>query len=101
MDVSIQIICMLVSFLYGILIRILTNINIYINKINNKILHVIIDLLYVYIIVILYIIIIYKLNNGMFHIYFLLLILCGYILSKRYVNFTIAKLKSIKYNNDK
>ena len=96
MDVKIQLTCMLVSFLYGIFIRIVTIINKRINNNKNLIIHTIIDLLFVYIIVLLYVIIIYKINEGIFHIYFLFLVLLGYILSNKYVNFTIQHLKNIK-----
>ena len=93
MDVKIQLICILMSFLYGIL----TNISILFNKkINNKLLNLTKDLLYIYIIVLFYILIIYKLNKGIFHIYFILFILLGYKLSKKYVKLTNNLLKSIK-----
>lgn len=88
MDVKIQLLCMLISFLYGAFIRI----TLMINKKHN----IFKDLLYIYIIVLLYTIIIYKINNGIFHIYFLLLILVGYLVSKKHVNLTIDLLKKIK-----
>ena len=93
MDVKIQIICMLISFLYGIFIRI--------TSLFNKKQNIIKDLLYIYIIVLLYTIIIYSINKGIFHIYFLMLILLGYLVSKKYVNLTINLLKSIKKKNIK
>ena len=98
MNINIQLICILVSFLYGVFIRVLIHINMIINKQNNKIIHIIIDLLFVYIITLLYTIVIYKINNGIFHIYFLALILIGFIASKKCVNFTITRLKYIKKN---
>ena len=98
MDVKIQLLCILISFLYGIFI----NISFLFNKrINNKILNLTKDLLHVYIIVIIYTIIIYKINKGIFHIYFLIFILLGYNLSKKYVKLTNNLLKSIKKKNFK
>ena len=71
-------------------------INLMINK-NNNLFKIIIDLLYVYIIVLLYTLIIYYINDGIFHVYFLFLILLGYLISKKYVNFTISLLKKVKH----
>ena len=96
MDVYIQLLCMLVSFAYGIFINITFHIN---NKLNNNkktIVKFVVDLLYVYIVVLLYTIIIYLINNGVFHIYFLILMLIGYLISKKSVNFTTNVLKSVK-----
>ena len=96
MDVKIQLFCMLISFLYGMFIKLLIMFNNNINKSSNIILHTIIDLLQVYIIVILYINIIYKMNTGIFHIYFLLLMLLGYILMSKYVKFLQIRVNIIK-----
>ena len=89
MDIKIQIICIIVSFLYGILLYITNSINNKINKSKNIIIHMIIDILYTFIIVLLYIVIIYKINKGIFHIYFFLIMSISYYLMSKYVNFPI------------
>ena len=101
MDVKIQLICILISFLYGLFINITFRLNYKINQNKNILTHIIIDLLYVYIIVLLYTLVIYNINDGIFYIYFLLLILLGYFMYNKCVNFTITILKSIKKKNDK
>lgn len=85
MDVLVQILCMLVSFVYGGLIRLFIKINNKILKTNKLWLEIIYKLIYAFIIVIGYIIIIYKINKGVFHVYFLLLMLLGYMLSKKLI----------------
>lgn len=96
MEVKIQLICMFVSFIYGIFICLFLLINKYLFNKNNKIIRILIDLLNVYVIVVLYTIIIYQLNKGIFHLYFLLLMLFGFLFMKKYVNFTIDVLKRVK-----
>ena len=96
MNIKIQLLCFLMSFIYGIFIRILILFQSKINKTNNLLIHFFIDLLFVYIVALLYTLIIYKINKGVFHIYLIMLILIGYISSKRSVNFTISWLKNIK-----
>ena len=83
MNVIIQIICMLVSFIYGILINLLIIFNQKIFKSNNLFINIFFKMLYSFIIVLLYVILIYKINKGVFHIYFLLLMLIGYLLSRK------------------
>ena len=87
MNVSIQILCLLISFIYGMFI--------YISYNSIKKYNIFINLLYVYIIVITYIIIIYKINKGIFHIYFYLLIILGYLFMSRYVKKMLNILKRI------
>ncbi len=95
MSVDIQIICIIVSFLYGIFIKICNLINSTLIKNNNKYINIISNVIYMYILVILYIILIYKINKGIFHIYFIIMILLGYILMSKYVKFIINKIKLI------
>lgn len=95
MNVKIQILSMIISFLYGILIFVTNKVN---RKLNSSsfILKLLIDTLYVFIIVILYIIIMYKVNNGIFHIYFIILMLIGYVLMSNVVKFLNNRLKIYK-----
>ena len=89
MSANLQLICFLVSFLYGILFGLLTKLHFsLINKYHQIFQIFIID------IILGYILIMYNLNAGIFHIYFFIFILGGYLLS-----FLILKyLKKIRLN---
>ena len=78
------------------IIKFIIVINSKINNIKNKVIHFIIDTLLVYIIVILYIIIIYKINKGIFHIYFFIIMSIGYKLMSKSVNFTKILQNTLK-----
>ncbi len=106
MTSKIQIIILTISFLYGFIFYYLFKLN---SKIinNQKIIYrSLTTMLFMFNIVLLYIIIIYKINNGSFHLYFLLMIILGFIIN---INFTkklqkngkfrqlVAKLKQICY----
>ena len=99
MSVSIQLICMVISFIYGMLVNILLIINKYLTKNNNYYINIIYNLIYTYIIVLLYVIIIYKINKGVFHIYFHILILLGYLCMSKYVKFINKKINKILFKN--
>ena len=101
MDIKLQLLCILVSFLYGMFIRLTLIINTRFNNTINVILKYLINVIYVFIIVILYIVLIYKINYGIFHLYFFIIMSIGYFLMSKYVNkaknFTnILKLKMNK-----
>ena len=89
MYIKIQIISILVSFIYGMFIYILM-------RFNNMFKGIIKDLLFIYDMVILYIIIIYKINQGIFHIYFFISLTLGYLGMSKCVKFIINYVKSIK-----
>ena len=89
MNINIQIICILISFLYGIFIKVSF-------IFNNLFKGIIKDILYVYILSLLYIVLIYKINYGMFHIYFFLSMTIGYLIMSKYVKFISNYVKSIK-----
>ena len=87
MNSYLQIKTILFSFLYGVFFYITAKYNLIIIKNLNTLKKYIISLVYVIDLVLLYIYLIYKLNNGIFHIYFVISILIGfYITSKRYKN---------------
>ena len=88
MDITIQLICIIASFIYGAFIKLLILFHMKKNSLNNIILKFIIDILFVFIIVILYIDIIYKINKGVFHLYFFVIMLTGYITMSKCVKFT-------------
>ena len=96
MAVKIQIFCFLISFAYGFLLCLS-------DKINNKLLgkkilvtKLIGYLLYAFITTIVYIIIIYKVNGGIFHPYFGFFLILGYYLSNRWQIFVKLKENNCK-----
>ena len=79
MTAKVQIIVLLFSYLYGIMFYILSHLNnLFIHK-KNKIYRSITSIVFIYNIVLIYIIAIFKINNGSFHIYFLIMIILGFI----------------------
>ena len=95
MSADIQLICIIISFLYGLFIKVLNIFNNKLIKNNNKYLNIISNFIYVYIIVLLYVIIIYKINLGIFHVYFLIIMLFGYYLMSKYVKFIINVINKV------
>lgn len=84
MNAKIQIICLLVSFLYGMLIFLFYKINNIITKKQKRFYRSLITMLFIYNIVLLYIIIIFKINNGSFHLYFFLMMILGICFTYKY-----------------
>lgn len=78
MNSYIQLASLVLSFIYGVILYYLNKFNIKIIKGKNIILKSIICLLYTFDISLLYVVILYNLNNGILHIYFVLCILFGY-----------------------
>ena len=95
MNVLIQILCISISFVYGFISFIGYKYN---NKLGNNyfIWQLIFNLFYSFISVLLYVIIIYKINGGIFHIYFIFSLIIGYIMS----NYIVKSIK-IKRDNNK
>lgn len=102
MTSNIQLISLFISFLFGIIFYYLTIINFKIIDNLKKYLIHLITAIYVLDITIIYVIIIYKINKGYFHIYFIVMVLIGYfvgyitnykILCKINVKSIINKLK--------
>ena len=82
MNLSIQIESFSFSFLYGILYYLfLKRLLIFMNGVNNiqKILY---SIVFTLLESILYFLILIKINNGIIHVYFILMIFCGYFLCK-------------------
>lgn len=95
MNIKIQIIVLTVSFFYGFIYYYLTKLNTYIIKNQKKIYRSLITTLFMYNIILLYIIIIYKINHGKFHPYFFITILIGYITCEK---ITKKMLKNVKFH---
>lgn len=83
MNSYVQLICLIVSFIYGFFLNITNKFNFKIIKNKNIILKIIISLLYLFNISLLYVSFLYKINNGILHIYFILFIFMGYLFGVR------------------
>lgn len=93
MDAKTQIIVLLFSYFYGFFFFYLAYINKKIIDKQNRIYRSIITILMMYNIVLLYIIIIYKINNGKFHLYFFIMLILGFYSS---IKLTKKMLKNVK-----
>lgn len=81
MKISIQLLCFLTSFIFGFLINIIVKFHKKKLKNATNISKFLISFLVSYICVITYVDIIYFINNGNFHIYFIIFIILGIIFS--------------------
>lgn len=93
MDAKTQIIVLIFSYFYGFFFYYLSNINKKIINKKNKLYRSLITILFMYNIVLIYIIITYKINNGKFHPYFFIMILLGFYSS---IKVTKSMLKNVK-----
>ena len=94
MSANLQLICFLVSFIYGMFFGILTNFHFKLINKYHKIFQLLISLVFIIDIVLGYILIMYHLNDGIFHIYFFIFIFIGYILSfplRKYIKRILKK----------
>lgn len=93
MNAKTQIIVLLFSYFYGFFFFYLSYLNKKIIDKKNKIYRSLITILFMYNIVLIYIIITYKINNGKFHPYFFIMIILGF-----YSSFKLTKkmLKNVK-----
>ena len=81
MNSTVQLISFLVSFIYGIIFYLLTRFNKYIIENRKIVFRFIITLIFIIDIAILYIYIIYRINHGYFHIYFIFTVIIGFIVT--------------------
>ncbi len=81
MSANLQLICFLASFLYGIFFGLLSKFHFNLINKYHIIFQLLISLVFVIDIVLGYILIMYHLNLGIFHIYFLVFIFIGFIVS--------------------
>ena len=90
MDINIQIKTLLVSFVYGIFFSFFLELNYKFIYSDKKIFKIIISFLIVILNVLLYFIILKKVNNGIFHIYEILSLSLGFII-ENWLSGIIAK----------
>ncbi len=79
MNSYIQVISFLISFIYGIIFYLFTRFNKYMLINKNNVIKLLVTLVFVIDMVILYIYVMYKVNFGMIHPYFVAVVLVGYI----------------------
>lgn len=91
MNLKIQIISLLFSFFYGVTFSFLVNINYELLFKKRKKYRIIYTLIFVLIMALLYFFLLQRINNGIMHVYFLMIILIGF-----YISFPITKKIRIK-----
>ena len=97
MNHKIQLLSLLVSFIYGIFFFFTSLLNYKIIKKYKKTFKYIITFLYMLNIAIIYICLMFKVNNGNVHPYFILLVLCGFILGFKIKKVLIKNVKFYEY----
>lgn len=86
MNLKLQIISLVFSFFYGMLFSLLVNINYELLFKKRKRFRIIFTFSFIFVMALIYFFILNKLNNGIIHIYFLILIVVGF-----YISFPISK----------
>ena len=84
MNSYIQVLSFIISFIYGIIFYLLTRFNNYILENKHKVLRFIITLVFIVDVVILYVYLMYKVNNGYFHIYFIIVVIIGFVIMNKF-----------------
>ena len=93
MDSKLQIITFIFSFIYGFIYYYLVSLNKYLVRNNQRFIKYIDTSLLTLDCVLLYVVLNYKINNGYFHIYFIIILFLGFILA----NYTQNRVKSTIY----
>ena len=93
MNIKLQITTLLFSFLYGIFFSFFLSLNYKFIYSDKKILKTIISFLFIIVCVLLYFIILKKINYGIFHVYEILMIILGFVLENLIVSFCANKKK--------
>lgn len=93
MDAKTQIIVLIFSYVYGLIFYDLFLLNNYISKDKKRIFKCVTAMLFIYNIVLLYIILVFKMNNGNFHVYFMLMIMLGFGSNIRLTKYLLNNVK--------
>ena len=103
MDYKLQLLSFVVSFIYGIVFYLGNRLNSYLIKNEKVVFKYINTFLFIIDFALLYVVLIYKVNRGIFHIYFIIVAILGYILtlsqfekSKKYVKWLKSYIPSRK-----
>ena len=92
MKIEIQLLCLVFSFIYGLFIAVIVAFNkIYFKKRNNLI-RMLASFLLTLNLVLLYILVIYNINQGIFHIYFILLVIMSFLLFYKKIYMSIKRI---------
>lgn len=86
MRIEIQLICFFISFLYGIFINFSMRVHRKLLKKTYLVSKILIYLLATFIMVIMYVDVLFFINNGNFHIYFMFMIILGFFVGKKFTN---------------
>jgi len=97
MDYRIQLLSLAVSFVYGVFLTLLVEVNYRFISGKKKILQNFLTLLFIIDIVLLYLIMMYKINSGVVHVYFILLVIFGYVMGYRRLKVLSRHAKNIKF----
>ena len=97
MNAKTQIIVLLFSCLYGFLFYYLYQLNYHLIKKYKSFFKSIITIMFMYNIVLIYLICLYKINNGMFHIYFFFMLILGYISAIKIKKLLLSNVKFSKF----
>ena len=93
MNVKIQLLCIILSFVYGGIIRLLLYFHGRFFLPKNRFLYFLGNFFFSFLLVLLYILLMYAINLGIFHFYFFMSMLFGYVLSNN-----VNKLKINQFN---
>lgn len=96
MNSYLQLLIIVISFLYGTLFYLLARYNMLIIKKLSTFLKYVISFVFVIDMVIIYIYLIYHINRGMFHIYFLVMIFLGYVTMNYLYKYLVKLCQKIK-----
>lgn len=86
MRIEIQLICFFISFLYGMLINFSMRVHRKLLKKAYLVSKILIYLLATFIMVIMYVDVLFFINNGNFHIYFMFMIILGFFVGRKFTN---------------
>lgn len=86
MRIEIQLICFFISFLYGMLINFSMRVHRKLLKKTYWVSKVFIYLLATFIMVIMYVDVLFFINNGNFHVYFMFMIIFGFFAGRKFTN---------------
>lgn len=92
MNLTIQLNLLAFSFFYGIFVSLLINLNYKLLYNENKLIKILSTILFVGVNVLLYFIILLRINNGILHFYSLLIIVVGFILENYIERKLVPKL---------
>lgn len=86
MKIEVQLICFFISFLYGILINFCMRVHRKLLKKAYLVSKILIYFLATFIMVIMYVDVLFFINNGNFHIYFMFMIILGFFAGRKFTN---------------